>query len=321
MVDRRQFIKGVGVASTVGIAGLSGCMGNNSGTGDQTTTGESTPQPYSDGTLDFSMSPSEPQDLMMKQYKPVKQYLSDEVQKTELTYAKDYAAVVQALGSGTGDVAETGPFAAALGVSEDKAEIGLQRFAYGGWTYTSVITTKKDSDINSLEDLKGKKVALADRLSASGSLYPLYMLKQAGLSIGDLPTGGDANADFDAQYAGGHGAAWSALENDQVAAAGTGQFITVTGDDRTLADGYEYVETYDGIPRAPIVLSPKLSGNEKEAVVDAFANAPEDMYLGADGEEGSDDDLWFSDVRPADVATYQPVINVAEELGISLGDL
>jgi phosphonate transport system substrate-binding protein len=321
MVDRRQFIKSVGVATTAGIAGFSGCMGGNTGGGDETPTEESTPKPYGDGALDFSMSPSEPQDLMMKQYEPVKEYLSEEVQKTKLTYAKDYAAVVQALGSGTGDVAETGPFAAALGVNDDKAEIGLQRFAYGSWEYTSVITTKKDSDIESLADLEGKKVALADRLSASGSLYPLYMLKQAGLNIGDLPTGGDANADFDAQYAGGHGAAWAALENDQVAAAGTGQFITVTGDDRTLAEGYEYVKAYDGIPRAPIVLSPKLSGNEKEAVVDAFKNAPDEMYLGADGEEGSDDDLWFSDVRPADVATYSPVINVAEELGISLEDL
>jgi phosphonate transport system substrate-binding protein len=315
MVDRRQFIKGVGVASTVGIAGISGCLGNLG------STSGNEEQPYGDGTIDFSMSPSEPQDLMMKQYQPLKKYLSDEVHDTELTYAKDYAAVVEALGSGTGDVAETGPFAAALGVNEEKAEIALQRFAYGAWDYASVITTKKDSDIESLEDLEGKKVALADRLSARGSLYPLFMLKQAGLSIGSLPTGGDANADFNAQYAGGHGAAWAALENGQVAAAGTGKFITVTGDDRTLAEGYEYVESHDGIPRAPIVVSPELSGNEKESVVDALKNAPEKMYLGADGEEGTEDDLWFSDVRPAEVATYDPVINVAEELGISLGDL
>lgn len=304
--NRRSVLKSIGAAGTIGLAGCLGGGGN---------------KPYGDGTLDFSMSPSEPQDLMLKQYEPVKEYLSDEVQDTELTYAKDYAAVVQALGSGTGDVAETGPFAAALGVNEDKAEIGLQRFAYGAWTYTSTITTKKDSDIETLADLEGKKVALADRLSASGSLYPLYMLKQAGLSIGDLPTGGDMDADVDVNYSGGHGAAWTALEQGQVDAAGTGKFITVTGDDRTLADGYEYVETTDGIPRAPIVLSPELSGNEKEQVINAFKEAPEEMYIGADGKADTEDDLWFSDVRPADVATYQPVIDVAQSLGIKLSDL
>ena len=307
MPNRRSVLKSIGAAGTVGL--LAGCIGGGGDKG------------YGDGTLDFSMSPSEPQDLMLQQYAPVKAHLSEEVHETQLTYAKDYAAVVEALGSGTGDVAETGPFAAALGVNEDKVEIGLQRFAYGAWTYTSTITTKKDSDIETLADLEGKKIALADRLSASGSLYPLYKLKQAGLSIGELPTGSDSNADFDVSYAGGHSAAWAALEEGQVDAAGTGKFITVTGDDRTIADGYEYVETADGIPRAPIVLSPELSGNEKESVVDAFKNAPEEMYLGEDGKADTEDDLWFSDVRAADVATYQPVIDVAKSLGIKLTDL
>ena len=76
------------------------------------------------------------------------------------------------------------------------------------------------------------------------------------------------------------------------------------------------METYDGIPRAPIVTSPELSDEEQSALVDAMKDAPEEMYLGEDGEADTDDDLWFSDVRPADVETYQPVIDVATELGI-----
>jgi phosphonate transport system substrate-binding protein len=232
---------------------------------------------------------------------------------TTLRYARNYSAVLQAMGSGTADIAETGPFAAALGVKAGKADIALQRFAYGSWEYSSVIVTKEGSDISSLSDLEGETVAFADRLSASGALFPLFMLKQAGLNVGGYPQEkGEAN--FEATFS-GHAQAFQQLANDQVAAAGVGQFITLN-DDRELKDGFRYVETYDGIPRAPIVTSPELSDAEQTELVDALKDAPDSVYFGADGEEGTDDDLWFSDVRPADVDVYQPVIDVANELGI-----
>lgn len=338
MANRRKFLKSTGV---IGAVGLAGCMGGD-GSDDTTTTttasdtttetsdGETTQETdttttessepaYGNGELNFLMSPSEPQDLMQKQYQPVKERLTSELSvPAKLKYARNYSAVIQALGSGTGDVAEMGPFAAALGVNSGNADIALQRFAYGSWEYTSVIVTKEDSDIESLSDLEGKSVAFADRLSASGALFPLYMLKEAGLSIGDLPSGSGNNADFDPSFA-GHAAAFKALESGQADAAGVGQFITLTENDdgdRVLKDGYEYVKTYDGIPRAPIAVSTQLSDSERTNVVNALKDAPEKMYLGADGEADTDDDLWFSDVRPATVETYKPVIDVAKELGI-----
>jgi len=278
------------------------------------TTDTSTPVPYGNGEINFLMSPSEPQELMQKQYAPVEEHLNSETgTTTKLKYARDYSAVLQAMGSGTADIAETGPFSAALGVNADKADIALQRYAYGSWDYSSVIVTKTDSDISSLSDLEGQSVGFADRLSASGALFPLFMLSEAGLDIGGYPQE-EGSAEFDATFS-GHSQAFTQLENDQVVAAGVGQFITLN-DDRELKDGYEYVETYDGIPRAPIVTSPELSDEEQSALVDAMKDAPEGMYFGEDGEEGTDDDLWFSDVRPADVETYQPVIDVATELGI-----
>jgi phosphonate transport system substrate-binding protein len=329
MVERRQFLKSSAIATTIGLAGCLGDGGEEEDPGSNgsdstptdSPTASPTPEPYGDGTLDFFMSPSEPQDLMVSQYDPIEKYLTEEVHDTELTYAKNYSAVIESLGTGTGDIAETGPFAAALGVNEDKVDVILQRFAYGSWEYTSVLVTKEGSGITSVSDLEGKTIALADRLSASGSLYPLDTLKNAGLSIGDLPTGSDANADFTAQYAGGHGAAFEALANGQVDAAGVGKFITVDGEDRTLKDGYSYVEKRTGIPRAPIVASPQLSEENKQAVTDAFVNAPDSMYLGADGEADTEDDLWFSDVRESSVEDYQDVVKVATNLGISLDQL
>jgi phosphonate transport system substrate-binding protein len=329
MANRRDFLKTAGVAGTIGLAG---CLGGDGGTetpasdddSDSGTTGtetdtatETDSEPaYGNGELNFLMSPSEPQDLMEQQYAPIKEYLTKEVQDpTTLKYARNYSAVLQALGSGTGDVAETGPFAAALGVNAEKCEIALQRKGYGSWTYVSSIVTREDSNIGNLSDLDGGTIAFADRLSASGALFPLYMLKETGLDIGSLPTGGDDQADFTANFAGGHAAAFEALDAGQVDAAGVGQFITLD-DNRELKDGFRYVKQYEGIPRAPVVISPQLSDEEKTEVVSALENAPESMYLGADGEEGTDDDLWFSGLRAADKETYQPVIDVANDLGV-----
>ncbi|AFK18148.1 phosphate/phosphite/phosphonate ABC transporter substrate-binding protein [Haloferax mediterranei ATCC 33500] len=303
MYSRRNLLKKTGAVGALGITGVSGCIGSF---------GE---QSYGNGEINFMMSPSEPQDYMRSQYKPYADHLQEQTGTTvSLKYAADYSAVLQGLGSGTADIAETGPFAAALGVKADKANIALQRHAYGSWDYTSVIVTKKDSGIDSLSDLEGEKVGFADMTSASGSLYPLYMLQKAGLSIGEAPVS-DSGADFTGTWS-GHAEAFAALENDQVAAAGVGKFIT-QADDGELADGYKYVKTYEGIPRAPMVVSPNLSEEGKNDVINALQAAPEKVYYGADGESDTDDDLWFDDVRTADLKTYEPVIKVANELELS----
>jgi len=319
MASRRDFLKATGAASAASMTGLAGCIGSFGS------------QPYGDGTVQFMMSPTEPQNYMKKQYGPVKNHLSEQLENAdvELQYASNYSAVLQGLGSGSADIAETGPFAAALGVKSDKANIALQRKAFGTWKYTSVIVTREDSDVEAVSDLEGKTVAFADMTSASGSLYPLWMMKKEGLSIGEAPSS-DNGADFTGTWS-GHAEAFKTLQDGQADAAAVGKFIT-QGDDgyadgiRPLAD---YMEDYNenGIPRAPMVTSPELSDSNKEALVDALKDAPESMYLGENGKPNdetdeskdgvTDDDLWFSGVRPADLETYQPVIDVANELGLS----
>lgn len=312
MVDRRKFLKSAGVASTIGITGLSGCLGGSEGDDGG----------FPDPT-EFLMSPTDPQETMNAQYQPVADHLGEELDtNVELTYSASYSAVISAMGSGSGHIGETGPFAAALGIRSEELDILLQRYAFGGWDYSSVIVTREDTDIESLEDLEGKTIAFADRLSSSGSLYPLYMLKTAGIDIGDLPSD-DSGAAFDPTFS-GHFAAMEQLQSGTADAAGVGMFAAVEDGDEEAEeylDGIQLVAKEGGIPRAPIVCTPEFSDDEKQQVIDAFEDAPDEMYLGADGEEDGDDDenpddLWFSDVREADAETYQPVVDVANELGI-----
>jgi phosphonate transport system substrate-binding protein len=302
-MKRRTFLTSAGAVGTASLT--AGCIG------------EFGSQPYGDGTLTFVMSPTEPQDYMMSQYSPMRDYLAEQVEDdvdVELQYAQNYSAVLRALGEGKAEIAETGPFAAALGVKGDQAEIALQRFAFGSWTYYSVVITREETDISEQADLEGKTIAFADTTSASGSLYPLYMLQQAGVEIGDAPLSDDG-ADFDATWS-GHSQAFKSLMDGQVDAAGVGRFITWDYEKSDYKEGVAEVEVTGDIPRAPVVVSPELEDEKADMLVSAMKDAPDDVYYGADGEEGSDDDLWFSDVRPAELDTYQPVIDVANELNL-----
>ena len=305
-MERRQFLRGLGVAGTATL--IAGCGSDDGGNG--------TTQPYVDSKVKFLMSPSEPQDQLRAQYTPIKDRLNshiDPIDTVELQYADNYSATLTALDSGTGDIAETGPFAGALGVSGDNAEVLLQRKGYGSWTYSSVIVTRPDTDIEDLTDLAGKSIAFADPLSASGSLYPLGMLKDAGLSVPDEP-GSPGGADFTPQWS-THQQAYEALTSETVDAAGVGYFIVADDAREGVVDEVETVDRADEIPRAPIMVSPQLTDSEQTTVQEAFTEASNDIYLGEDGEEGTEDDLWFSDVRPADADTYQPVVEKAKSLG------
>jgi phosphonate transport system substrate-binding protein len=321
MSGRRKFLK---LAGATGIAGLTGCLGIGGGSdgSDSFTYGD-------DGTINFGISPSVPQEDLNQQYSPLLDHIGSYVRENydasedlnvEGNIGSNYSAVIQSLGQGTTDVAETGPFAAALGVKTGNAEVILQRFGYGGWTYKSIIATPNDSDITELSDLSGKTVAFSDRLSTSGALYPLYsMSSQGDLDVGELPEGNGSQAEFDARFAGGHVGSYTLLQQGKVDAAAMGGFVrdTKTG---PSPDEWQDVATTlhedEGLPRAPIVVSPELSEDEQTAIQQAFLEGPDSIYHGADGEEGTEDDLWFSKVREASKEDYQSVIDVADELGV-----
>jgi len=282
-----------------------------------------------DGQVDFGLSPSVPQEDLEVQYAPFTDHIGSYLQENysvpsdlsvEGTIGSNYSAIIQSLGQGTLDVAETGPFAAALGVKTGNAEIILQRYGYGSWEYASIIATPNDSDITELADLSGKTIAFSDRLSTSGALYPLFsMSDQGGLDIGNLPEGNGSQAEFDARFAGGHVGSYTLLEQGQVDAAAMGGFVRDTKTGPT-PDEWQSVATTlhedTGLPRAPFVVSPELSDEAKTAIQEAILNGPETVYLGQDGESGTDDDLWFGRVREAGTEEYQSVIDVADELGV-----
>ena len=142
--------------------------------------------------------------------------------KVEEIQASDYNAIIEALRTGSADMAYMGSQALALGVERTglepivmKAEDGDPEKAI----YHSVfITNAANTDINSIEDIKGRTMAFVDPDSTSGNLVPTAEIIQAfpddNLNSDMLHTNGDF---FEAvSFSGSHQAGLQAVVKGDV---------------------------------------------------------------------------------------------------------
>lgn len=173
LTTRRGFIAG----SAVAMAGTAGCLGSSQGSA------------ADEETVTFLLKPVEnPQD-MKAQYEPVKKYLEAEVDgiTVETPVSNGYSGVERSLKSGRAELSIGDVVAFSFPDLVDV--LGTQYLAGSSSFYYSMLVTKPEDNIESLTDLRGTEISFCDVLSTSGSVYPLYALKEAGLNIGDAPTG------------------------------------------------------------------------------------------------------------------------------------
>ena len=132
----------------------------------------------------------------------------------KVTAMSSYAAQVEAMGAGSVDVGFFAPLQMTLVIGKGYGTpiLGALRKDDTGQlatTYKSQILVRVDSGINSITDLKGKKFAFVDPLSASGYVYPTLAIKNK--------TGQAPNTFFSTtQFAGSHPNAALAVYNKQV---------------------------------------------------------------------------------------------------------
>src|SRR5207237_424278 len=97
------------------------------------------------------------------------------------------------------------------------AQVILATTRRGQVTYPSIFVTA-DPNIKTIADLRGKKFAFVDPASASGYLYPVAALKNAGLVEGSPPNLEAFFGSGNVVFAGGHDKVATAVYNGQVAA-------------------------------------------------------------------------------------------------------
>ncbi len=123
----------------------------------------------------------------------------------EVSVPTSYAATIESMCASPGD---TMGFIPALGyvLASNRCGVTVSMAAvrFGLSWYTTQFLVARDSDIETFEDLAGKKWAVPDLGSTSGYLYPSVMFANAGIEPGEIVE------------AGGHGAAVLALYNGEV---------------------------------------------------------------------------------------------------------
>ncbi len=101
--------------------------------------------------------------------------------KVKGSVGTSYNAVVEAMGAGRVDIGWLNPFGYVLAHDKYGVEPLLISLRRGSRSYFGVIITRKDSGINSIKDLKGKRFAFVDSLSTSGTIYPKLAMMAAGI--------------------------------------------------------------------------------------------------------------------------------------------
>ncbi|MBZ9557497.1 phosphate/phosphite/phosphonate ABC transporter substrate-binding protein [Halomonas coralii] len=166
--------------------------------GDMVADAPSNPDEYLDpDTLIFAYTPVEDPAIYADIWEPFIEHLSEVTGKDVRFYAvQSNAAEIEAMRSNRIHVAgfSTGPtpFAVNLAGAVPFAIMGTEDGEFG---YTLQLYTRKDSGIDAIEDLEGKRVAHTSPTSNSGNLAPRALFPKLGIVPGE---------DYEVVYSGSH---------------------------------------------------------------------------------------------------------------------
>jgi phosphonate transport system substrate-binding protein len=207
------------------------------------------------------------------------------VKEVKLFPAADYDGVIQGLLGGTLDYAELGASGYAKVYLTDAKAVDpvLTTVQTDGATgYYSIMLARKDSGIENIEDMKGKKLGFADPDSTSGYLVPSVALPaQLGMPINEYFSetgfgGGHENGvlemlkgNFDGQVT------WSSGVGEYEDGYTSGNIRKMV--DKGLLDMADVNEIWRSplIPNGPVVVSSKLDQDIRGKFVEFMKALPE----------------------------------------------
>lgn len=263
-------------------------------------------------TLNVQFVPTNNDGSMEAKTGPFADYLSEKLgMDVEVTLATDYSTIVEAMASGKVDLRIMPPAAYVQARNLDAAEalLSSQLVAYDEDTeqpledtYTSTfkgeVLVKADSDMESLEDLKGKKIATLSPNSASGYIYPVAEMKDLGidpLTDCTLTTVNDIPSEITAVLNGQQDACFVFQGARYV-------FASKFSDYDLFKDLKVLYLTEGDIPNDAIAVQPSMDDELKDKIKEVFLNM-------ADDEEGKDAmSLWgHTGYGEADEAAYDTI--------------
>lgn len=308
----RARIAATAALSLTAALALSACGGaSQAGTGSASAGGASATCP--NGEIKFGIEPYEAPDKLIPAYNVLADALSKKLNcPVKVQVVDDYAAEVLAMKNGKLDLGEFGPLGFVFASQQAGAE-PLASFATADKklsSYKAGIWVPQNSPLKSINDLKGKSLALGSNGSTSGDALPRFALKQAGI----------AESDVKLDYAGGHPEALLALVNGTVDAAEINSQTLESAKSEGKFDESKFRQVWKSnpIPNDPITVRSDAPQEFQDAVKKAFLELdPKDV-----AEVGK-----FLDVDPAGPMievtkeTYQPLFDLAKTMGLTEKDV
>ncbi|WP_128895506.1 phosphate/phosphite/phosphonate ABC transporter substrate-binding protein [Longirhabdus pacifica] len=264
---KKLAVVGMSLMMTAGL--LAGCGDDSEGS-------------YVPEKLTVQFVPSQSAETLEAKAKPLEKLLGDRLGiPVEVSVSTEYNTVVEAMNSKQVDVGFLPVSTYILAKEQGAADILLQANRFGvndedGTAtdelvdfYKSMVIVKKDSGIESIEDLKGKKVAWQNAVSPAGYIWPAMYLNDKGI---------DPQKDIEGVTVKGHDTAVLAVLNGDVDAAAIFQDARniVMGDFPDVFDQTEVLFFTEKIPNDTITVRPDMDQEWKDKVAEAFIDIGKD---------------------------------------------
>ncbi|GAA4196609.1 phosphate/phosphite/phosphonate ABC transporter substrate-binding protein [Microbacterium oryzae] len=281
--------------------------------------------------ITLALVPSQDQDGLVETAAPITDYLTEELGMTVRgVVSKDYQAAVEAIGAGQAQIG----FLPSLQLWQANdmygAEVVLQTERNGNITYPAQFMTN-DPDtycddepverdgmlfcngadamtgpagLDSVEKVKGAKVAVLGPGSPAGYIYPMLALQEAGLDI---------DTDIEQVPVTANDASVLAVYNgDAEVGFSFWDARSIVTDVPDIGEKVVVFALTEEIPNDGVALSEELSPELRERITQAlldFAGTPE-------GQEALTSVYSITDLAPADPASLDVVARAADALGL-----
>ena len=236
---------------------------------------------YKPEKLTVQFVPSQNAETLEAKAKPLEKLLKKELGiPVEVSVSTNYNTIVEAMKSKKVDVGFLPPTAYVLAHDQKAADVLLQAQRFGVNNdgsptkelvdfYKSQFIVKKGSNIKSLKDMKGKKIAMQDVTSTAGYVFPAVDLKNEGI---------DPLKDMKVTTVKGHDQAVISLLNGDVDVAVTFQDARniVKKDQPNVFKDTEIVKLTEKIPNDTISVRSDMTDEWKKKLTDAFIKIGKD---------------------------------------------
>lgn len=137
--------------------------------------------------LVFIVHPYDTPSRIYSRFRPLTLYLAGVLERpVKLVIASTYDEQMAMIVDGRADLTYIGPTPYVQARDRSPIRILAGEAETGQAFYQSAVVARASSPINSLADLKGKRMAFGAAISMSSTVAPTLMLEQAGVRLGDL---------------------------------------------------------------------------------------------------------------------------------------